>query len=51
MCIIDESPVKNYFGQVMYEKVRPEREWLMRFLLCKDLNALIKVCTCTLLLC
>ena len=40
----DESPVnKLYFGQVMYEVKTAGREWLMTFLLCKDLNALIKV--------
>ena len=41
---LDESPVKNYFGQVMYENKNQKRKWLMRFLLCKDLNALIQVC-------
>ena len=44
---IDESPVKNYFGQVMYEIRSQGREWLMRFLLCKDLNALKEVCACS----
>ncbi|XP_019856879.1 PREDICTED: uncharacterized protein LOC105314149 [Amphimedon queenslandica] len=38
----DESPVKLYFGQVMYEVRITGREWLMRFLLCQDLNALIE---------
>ena len=28
----------------MYEIIRPGREWLMKFLLCKDLNALSQVC-------
>ena len=46
---IDESPVKNYYGQVMYENKIHGRNWLMRFLLCKDLNALIKVSAFTLL--
>ena len=40
---VGKLPDKHYFGQVIYEDKRPEREWLMRFLLCKDLNALIKV--------
>ena len=31
----------------MYDVKRPGREWLMRFLLGKDLNALSEVCTCT----
>ena len=44
---IDESPVKNYFGQVMYEIRSQGREWLMRFLLCKDLNALKEVSACS----
>ncbi|XP_019860001.1 PREDICTED: sacsin-like isoform X2 [Amphimedon queenslandica] len=35
-------PEKLYFGQVMYETQKAGREWLMRFLLCKDLNALIQ---------
>ena len=39
----DESPIKCYDGQVIYEVKRPGREWLMRFLVCKDLNALIEV--------
>ena len=38
------SPTNRYFGQVMYENIRPGREWLMKFLLCKDLNALSQVC-------
>ena len=38
------SPTNRYFGQVMYENNRPGREWLMIFLLCKDLNALSQVC-------
>ena len=38
------SPTKCYFGQVMYEIVRPGREWLMIFLLCKDFSALSQVC-------
>ena len=41
--IIDEPPNKCYHSQVMYEIKRPGREWLMRFLLSKDLNALIEV--------
>ena len=45
---VDELPVKNYFGQVMYENKSQGRKWLMRFLLCKDLNALIKVSAYTL---
>ena len=40
---IDESPTNCYDGQVIYEVKRPGREWLMRFLVCKDLNALIEV--------
>ena len=40
------SPTNCYFGQVMYENIRPEREWLMIFLLCKDLNALSQVYAC-----
>ena len=39
----EEPPVKLYYGQVMYEVRITGIEWLMRFLLCKDLNALIKV--------
>ncbi|XP_019859507.1 PREDICTED: uncharacterized protein LOC109587727 [Amphimedon queenslandica] len=31
---------KSYYGQVMREERRPGREWLIKFLLCKDLNAL-----------
>ena len=31
----------------MYDVKRPGREWLMRFLLGKDLNALSEVCTYT----
>ncbi|XP_019859060.1 PREDICTED: uncharacterized protein LOC109587263 [Amphimedon queenslandica] len=38
----DKLPNKSYYGQVMYEVRRPGREWLMRFLLSKDLNALIE---------
>ncbi|XP_019857992.1 PREDICTED: uncharacterized protein LOC109586177 isoform X2 [Amphimedon queenslandica] len=38
----DESPVKLYFGQVIYEVRKTGREWLMRFLLCQDLNALVE---------
>ena len=47
---IDESPTKCYDGQVIYEVNRPGREWVMRFLLCKDLYALIKVYIIILLL-
>ena len=45
--MIVQSPLKYYFGQVMYDVKRPGREWLMRFLLGKDLNALSEVCTYT----
>ena len=37
------SPTNRYFGQVMYENIRPGREWLMIFLLCKDYDALSQV--------
>ena len=37
------SPTNRYFGQVMYESIRPGREWLMIFLLCKDYDALSQV--------
>ena len=40
------SPTNRYFGQVMYENIRPGREWLMIFLLCKDFDALSQVYTC-----
>uniref|UniRef100_A0A1X7SLH7 Uncharacterized protein n=1 Tax=Amphimedon queenslandica TaxID=400682 RepID=A0A1X7SLH7_AMPQE len=33
---------KSYYGQVMREVRRPGKEWLIKFLLCKDLNALKK---------
>ena len=45
--MIVQSPLKYYFGQVVYDVKRPGREWLMRFLLSKDLNALSEVCTYT----
>uniref|UniRef100_A0A1X7TZP2 ZU5 domain-containing protein n=1 Tax=Amphimedon queenslandica TaxID=400682 RepID=A0A1X7TZP2_AMPQE len=38
----DELPVKLYSGQVIYEVIIAGREWLMRFLLCQDLKALIE---------
>ncbi|XP_019854499.1 PREDICTED: uncharacterized protein LOC105313471 [Amphimedon queenslandica] len=38
----DKPPIKCYHSQVMYEIKRPGREWLMRFLVSKDLNALIE---------
>ena len=47
MILIVQPPLKYYFGQVMYDVKRPGREWLMRFLLGKDLNALSEVCTYT----
>ena len=47
MILIVQLPLKYYFGQVMYDVKRPGREWLMRFLLGKDLNALSEVCTYT----
>ena len=40
------SPTKctnYYFGQVMYENIKPGREWLMIFLLCKNYDALSQV--------
>ena len=44
---IDQAPVNCYYGQVVYDVKRPGREWLMRFLSCKDLNALKEVCACS----
>ena len=38
------SPINHYFGQVMYKIIRPGRDWLMKFLLCKDFSALSQVC-------
>ena len=43
MICIDQAPFNCYYGQVMYDNKRPGREWLMRFLTSKDLNAMIKV--------
>ena len=40
---LDKPPIKCYHSQVMYEIKRPGREWVMRYLLSKDLNALIEV--------
>ena len=34
---------KSYYGHVMREVKMPGREWLIKFLLSKDLNALKKV--------
>ena len=42
----DQLPSKCYFGQVMYEIIRPGREWLVTFLLCKDYDALSQVYAC-----
>ena len=40
---IDQAPFNCYYGQVVYDVKRSGREWLMRFLTSKDLNAMIKV--------
>ena len=40
---IDQAPFNCYFGQVVYDVKRPGREWLMRFLTSKDLDAMVKV--------
>ena len=40
---IDQAPFNCYYGQVVYDVKRPGREWLMRFLTSKDLNAMNKV--------
>ena len=37
--------MKCYFGQVVYDVKKAGKEWLMRFQLGKDLNALSEVCT------
>ncbi|XP_019854498.1 PREDICTED: uncharacterized protein LOC105313470 [Amphimedon queenslandica] len=40
--LADKPPIKCYHSQVVYQIKRQGREWLMRFLLSKDLNALIE---------
>ena len=40
---IDQAPVNCYYGQVVFDVKRPGREWLMRFLTSKDLDAMVKV--------
>ena len=40
---IDQAPFNCYYGQVVYDVKRPGREWLMRFLTSKDLDAMVKV--------
>ena len=40
---IDQTPFNCYYGQVVYDIKRPGREWLMRFLTSKDLDAMVKV--------
>ena len=45
---LDESPIGSspddmYIGQVVYEVTRHDSEWLMRFMVTKDLNGLLEV--------
>ena len=40
---IDQAHFNCYYGQVVYDVKRPGREWLMRFLTSKDLDAMNKV--------
>ena len=37
------SPDNKYIGQVVYEVQEDNREWLMRFIVAKELDALLKV--------
>ena len=43
--MVVQPPVKLYVGQVTYEVEQQGRQWLMRFLVSKDLNALLEVNT------